>query len=112
MRQHCQPVNLAVDGFIFKKPRNKSTVERLQTLAEGLTVSCLPKLEESVRRALEQPDPKQTCLRTDDLYPISGHQRDAQVLRLVTLEVRQHLRGSTPLLVRDCAKAQARPVLR
>ena len=55
MRQPSQAVNLTVDGFIFKRPRNKSTVDRLKTLVEGLTVSCLPELEESVRKALEQP---------------------------------------------------------
>ena len=98
-------MNLTVDGFIFKRPRNKSTVERLKALVGGLTVSCLPKLEESVRTALEQPDPKQKRLRTDDLYPISGHQSNAQVFRLVTPEARQHLHGMTPLPVRDCAQA-------
>ena len=65
-----------------------------------------------MRKALEQPEPKQKRLRTDDLYQISGHQSDAQVFRLVTPEARQHLRGLTPLPVRDCAQAYTRPVLR
>ena len=111
MRLPSQTVNLTVDGFIFKRPRNKSTVDRLKTLVEGLTVSCLPKLEGSVRKALEQPDPKQKRLRTDDLYPIRGHQSDAQVFRLVAPEARQHPRGYTPLPVRDWRVSYVKPEL-
>ena len=104
-------VNLTVDGFIFKRPRTGSTVTKLKALVEGLTFSHLPKLEETVRCALEQPDPKQKRLRTTDLYPISGHQSNDQVFRVLVPEARQHLRGTTHLPVLNWHVSYARPGL-
>ena len=85
--------NLCVDGFIWERPRKQVTAEKLKMLLESLTVGCLPDLENSVRRLLEQPDPKQKRLKTTDLYPIRGRVSDKQVFKVNTPRAGHHLRG-------------------
>jgi hypothetical protein len=90
----CELENLTVDGFIFRTPRMNTTADKIKELIESLTVGCLPHLKVHVRALLHQAEPKQKRLKTTDLFTISGRASGAPVFRVVSPQVRQHLRGT------------------
>ena len=110
VRLPCPLVNVTVDGFIFERPRKNVTADKLKLLVESLTFADLPTLEDTVRRLLEQPDPKQKRLKTDDLYPVGGRTTHAPVFRVVTPQARQHLRGEHPMPTRAWPVTYQQPI--
>lgn len=110
VRLPCPLVNVTVDGFIFERPRKSVTADKVKAIVEALTFASLPSLEDTVRRLLEQPDPKQKRLKTADLYPIRGRTTDAPVFRVVTPEARQHLRGKHSMPTRVWPTTYQQPV--
>jgi len=112
MRLPCPLLHLVVDGFIFERPRKGASYDKIKELIESLTVGCLPRLEERIRAALSQPDPKQKRLKTCDLFPIRGRESDAKLFRVVTPQARQHLRGPHQIakVHQNCPVRYERPV--
>jgi hypothetical protein len=83
------------DGLFFKKPREKKTAATIKAILENITFETLPALETYVRDSLGSPvEPQQKRLRTAALHPITcTFPSKTPVVRLVTPEMRQHLRG-------------------
>ena len=93
IRLPCTLLNLTGDGFIFKRPRKSVTAEKITSLLESVTHECLPKLEEHLRRELQQDDPKQRRLQTHELFPIRGFASSEAVFRVETPQRRHHRSG-------------------